>query len=394
MVQSRQPTGPWRRRYSTASGVSRLRLLQWNETKIGRRLRCSGKPWRMVKSACMYQPEAQDPRPLRDRLVHRRVAVDRHHLEVGVEIVAPELRPGPVAERREQVDQLVLAVEAHAAVADDVRERGDALDVIADVGGRTGRARMPVVHDREHRAPVRRGGSGGRVGVGLDPRPHPVAVQRALRPARHVPVDVPVEDVEDLRGRDPGPRIRRRRRGSRTSSRPHVRRVVVHQRPDGLAASRRERGRGRSARTRPAPAAPRWPAEARADGPRRARRSRVRGRRCPPPPARARSSRGRRAAIRRAPARDRACRRRRGRAPRRSRRRPARGRARAARRAARAARPGVRRGGGGRAVAASLSRGAREAAQQLPRHAGAARPDPRDGAQSRTTWSFVRCSSR
>ena len=90
--------------------------------------------------------QAQDPRALRDRLIHRRVAMDRDHLEVGVEIVAGELRSYPVAERREELDQLAFAVEAHAAVADDVRERGDALDVIADVGRGTVRrpdARSP-----------------------------------------------------------------------------------------------------------------------------------------------------------------------------------------------------------------------------------------------------------
>ena len=113
--------------------------------------------------------QAQDPRPFRDRLVHRRVAVDRHHLEVSFEIVARELRSCAVSERREQIDQLALAVEAHAAVAYDMRERGDALDVIADVGRCAGRTRMPVVHDREHRALARRGRGGRRVGVGCDP---------------------------------------------------------------------------------------------------------------------------------------------------------------------------------------------------------------------------------
>ena len=169
VVQSRQPTGPWRRRYSTASGVSRLRLLQWNETKMGRRLRCSGKPWRIVNSACMYQPRHSTHVPSGIGWyidASRWTAITSRSASRSSRA---ELRPGPVSERREQIDQLALAVEAHAVMAYDVRQRGDALDVIADVGRGAGCTRMPVVHDREHRALVRGGGSGGRVRVGVDP---------------------------------------------------------------------------------------------------------------------------------------------------------------------------------------------------------------------------------
>ena len=107
--------------------------MQWKETKIGRRLRCSGKPWRISNSACMYQPKHRTQVSSGIGCVHRRVAVHGDDLEVGVDAVAAQLGTGPLAEPREQRDQLRVAVQPHAAVPDQVAERGDALDVVADV---------------------------------------------------------------------------------------------------------------------------------------------------------------------------------------------------------------------------------------------------------------------
>ena len=119
---------------------------------MGRRLRCSGKPWRMVKSACMYQPRHRTHVPSGIGWyidASRWTAITSRSASRSSRANSSRVRS---PERREQSDQLCLAVEAHAAVAYDMRERGDALDVIADVGRCAGRTRMPVVHDREHRA--------------------------------------------------------------------------------------------------------------------------------------------------------------------------------------------------------------------------------------------------
>ena len=98
----------------------------------------------------------------------------------------------------QQVDEVVAAVQADALVADEVADRGDALDVVADVRGAPLAAGMAVVDDRERPPPLGRGRGGGGVGIGGDPGRHPVAVQLAVPPRLRVLVDVPVEDREQL----------------------------------------------------------------------------------------------------------------------------------------------------------------------------------------------------
>ena len=92
----------------------------------------------------MYQPKHRTQVSSGIACVHRGVAVHGHDLEVGVDVVARAARgargsPQPL----EQRDELVAAVQAHAAVADQVAERGDALDVVADVGRRAVAAGWP-----------------------------------------------------------------------------------------------------------------------------------------------------------------------------------------------------------------------------------------------------------
>jgi hypothetical protein len=117
-----------------------------------------------------------------------------------ITVGAPALGPGAGAELLEQVDQVLAPVQAHALVADEVAERGDALDVVADVGRRLRRGRMAVVHDRERAPPAGRRRRGRRVGRGRDPGPEPVAMRRGRRPRRGVVAHVAVERRERAAG--------------------------------------------------------------------------------------------------------------------------------------------------------------------------------------------------
>ena len=117
-------------------------MLQWNETKIGRRLRCSGKPWRIANSACMYQPKQRThvPGGMAWYIDASRWTV------ITSRSASRSSRPTParpVAEGREEVDELLRAVQAHAGVPHDVDEAGDALDVVADVRGGPGAPGWP-----------------------------------------------------------------------------------------------------------------------------------------------------------------------------------------------------------------------------------------------------------
>ena len=153
--------------------------------------------------------EAQRPGVLGDRLVHRGVAVHGHDLEVGVDLVAPALRPRALAEPVEQVDERRRAVQPDAAVADEMAERGDALDVVADVRRRAVGAGVAVVDHRERAPPAFRRRGGRRVRVGRDPRR--ASSRGGSRPASTAPGPAP-DGARSART----PRARARRRRSRT----------------------------------------------------------------------------------------------------------------------------------------------------------------------------------
>ena len=97
--------------------------------------------------------EAQRPRVLGDRLVHRGVAVDGDDVQLGLDVVQAALGPRALAQALEQAGELVAAVQPDALVADEVAERGDALDVVAEVGRGAVGARVAVVDDRERASP-------------------------------------------------------------------------------------------------------------------------------------------------------------------------------------------------------------------------------------------------
>jgi hypothetical protein len=78
--------------------------------------------------------------------------VDGHDLEVGVDVGAPQLGARALAEVSEQAGDRFGAVQADVLVAHQVAERGDRLDVVADVGGGAVGARVAVVDDRERAA--------------------------------------------------------------------------------------------------------------------------------------------------------------------------------------------------------------------------------------------------
>ena len=103
--------------------------------------------------------EAQRPRVLGDRLVHRGVAVDGDDVELALDVVEPALGPRASAQALEQGGELVAGVQADALVADQVAERGDALDVVADVRRGAVGARVAVV---DHREGATAGGGRGR----------------------------------------------------------------------------------------------------------------------------------------------------------------------------------------------------------------------------------------
>ena len=121
--------------------------------------------------------------------------MDGHDLDVRLDVVPRALGPDAVAEPAEHGGELVAAVQPHAAVADEVAERGDALDVVAEVGRRAVGARVAVVHDRDRAAATGRR-RGRRARVGGDPVAERVAVARGVRPRLGVPGDVLVEAGE------------------------------------------------------------------------------------------------------------------------------------------------------------------------------------------------------
>ena len=126
-------------------------------------------------------------------------------------------------------------------MADEVPERGDRLDVVADVRRRLARRRVAVVHDREHR-PVAGGRArrGRRVGRRGDPWPEPVPVHLGLRPTDPSLADVAVEDREHVAGQLLGPEAVDRAEDLEPAARAQLGRVLVDQ-----AADLRERHLGR-----------------------------------------------------------------------------------------------------------------------------------------------------
>ena len=168
--------------------------------------------------------EAQDPRLLGDLLVHRGVAVDGHHLKVGVDAGPAQLRPRALPEVLQQGRELLGTVQPDVLVADEVAERGDRLDVIADVGRCAVGARVAIVDDRERRAVPGRRRGGRRVAVGLHPRPHPLDLAGTVAPRARIVVHVALEHGEHVAGErlvavaehrreDVEPRLRGERRG-------------------------------------------------------------------------------------------------------------------------------------------------------------------------------------
>ena len=178
----------------------------------------------------VHEPaEAQRPRVLGDRLVHRRVAVDGDDLEVGFDVAQPPLGPRALAQPFEQGDEILAPVQAHALVADEVAERGDALDMVADVGRGAAGGRMAVVHDRERAAAAGGRGRGRRVAVGGDPRPHPLDVRLGALPRVRVLARVALEDLEQPPRKVVGAVAEDGPEHVEPGLRPHVGRVVGRQ---------------------------------------------------------------------------------------------------------------------------------------------------------------------
>ena len=136
----------------------------------------------------------------------------------ALDVRAPQLRPRALAQVAEQGDELVRPVQADVLVADQVPERRDRLDVVADVRRRAVGAGVPVVDDRE-RAAARRGRGRGRgAGVGGDPRAHPLELALAVAPRLRVLAHVALEHREHLAGEVLVAVAEHRRRGSGTRS--------------------------------------------------------------------------------------------------------------------------------------------------------------------------------
>ena len=93
--------------------------------KIGRRLRCSGNPWRILNSACMYQPKHRTHvcSGISSYIDASRWTVIT--CEVGVDAGPLQLRPRALPEVVEQLRELFGPVQADVLVADEVAERGD-----------------------------------------------------------------------------------------------------------------------------------------------------------------------------------------------------------------------------------------------------------------------------
>ena len=342
---------------------SRSRLLQWKETKIGRRFSCSGKPKRVVKIACMYQPKQ---RTQVSSGIGRYIEASRCTVMTSTSASTSwRARSGahPLAELAEHRGELLAAVQPDAAVADQVAERSDALDVVAEVGRRAVGARVAVVHDRD-RAAARRAGAARSASPGRR-RPSRAASRAGGAASGQAPgsrATLRVEAGEDGAGELLVAGAEARRRAART------------RRAGRSPAGPRPRARA------PPPASPPAPPQAPSapTPPARARRRSPAGR----PPARRARARGSRGRTRRSPRR---------------RRRP---------RASPGARAGARpsRGPCPRRPAASCARaratrdGGVDRRRGRPRRRAAAQP-PGDAPgeatprQPRTTRSLAPCSS-
>ena len=156
--------------------------------------------------------------------------MDGDDVQLGLDVVQAALRPRALAQSLEQAGELVAPVQPDALVADQVAERGDALDVVAEVGRGAVGTRVAVVDDRERASPG--GGGGGRVRVGGDPRPHPVALAVGLVPRVLVLARVAVEALVDLPRELALAVAEDRREHVVPGLRPHLGRVVGHQRAE------------------------------------------------------------------------------------------------------------------------------------------------------------------
>ena len=156
--------------------------------------------------------------------------MDGDDVQLGLDVVQAALRPRALAQSLEQAGELVAPVQPDALVADQVAERGDALDVVAEVGRGAVGTRVAVVDDRERASPG--GGGGGRVRVGGDPRPHPVALAVGLVPRVLVLARVAVEALVDLPRELALAVAEDRREHVVPGLRPHLGRVVGYERAE------------------------------------------------------------------------------------------------------------------------------------------------------------------
>ena len=119
------------------------------------------------------------------------------HLHRGRETLAPSLGAHPAAQLGDQVHQVLGTLEAEVLVSDEVAERGERLDMVADVRRGPRPTRVLVVHDREGHVGVRlRRGRG--VGRAVDPPPDPVAAYGDLLVDVLLPSHGGIEGGEDL----------------------------------------------------------------------------------------------------------------------------------------------------------------------------------------------------
>lgn len=118
-----------------------------------------------------------------DLLVRGGVAVDRHEVDVGGDAGAAELGADAVLHGVHEVHDVGVAVEAQVLVPHDVAERGEGLDLVADVLGGAGASGLQVVDEPEGDVTL-----GDLCTVlpttGAHPAPTPVEVRLAGAPAR------------------------------------------------------------------------------------------------------------------------------------------------------------------------------------------------------------------
>ena len=181
----------------------------------------------------VHEPaEGKRPGVRRDRRELRGVPVHGEQLQLRLDVVQLPLGPDAALQLVHQVDEVLRSGELELLVAREVSQRGDALDVVADVGRGAGPARVAVVHDRERHRVVgdRRGGAVvGRLG---DPGPQPVTVHDEVAARPLALLDRAVERLEQRAGqvevavREHRPEHREPSGGS------DVRRLGSHQLPD------------------------------------------------------------------------------------------------------------------------------------------------------------------